>query len=50
MLIVGLAAATLAIVAYYVWFLAKRGRELWRERNAEKLLPGDPPSRRARVG
>ena len=41
MLIVGLAAATLAIVAYYVWFLAKKGREIWRERNAEKLSPDD---------
>ena len=39
MLIVGLAAAAMAITVYYVWFLAKRGRELWRDRNAEKLLP-----------
>jgi hypothetical protein len=38
MLIVGLAAAAMAITVYYVWFLAKRGRELWRDRNAEKLI------------
>ena len=37
MLIVGSAAALTAIAAYFVWFLAKRGRELWRQRTAEKL-------------
>jgi hypothetical protein len=41
MLIVGSAAALTAIAAYFVWFLAKRGRELWRQRKAEKPLPGD---------
>jgi hypothetical protein len=41
MLIVGSAAALTAIAAYFVWFLAKKGRELWRERRAEKRLPGD---------
>ena len=39
MLIVGLAAAAMAITVYYVWFLAKRGRELWRDRNAESFSP-----------
>ena len=41
MLIVGSAAALTAIAAYFVWFLAKKGRELWRQRKAEKPLPGD---------
>ena len=41
MLIVGSAAALTAIAAYFVWFLAKRGRELWRQRTAEKVLPSD---------
>jgi len=41
MLIVGSAAAATAIAAYFVWFLAKKGRELWRQRKAEKPLPGD---------
>jgi hypothetical protein len=41
MLIVGSAAAATAIAAYLVWFLAKRCRELWRERKAEKRLPSD---------
>ena len=34
MLIVGSAAAATAIAAYFVWFLAKKGRKLWRERRA----------------
>jgi hypothetical protein len=41
MLIVGSAAALTAIAAYFVWFLAKKGWKLWRERRAGELLPGD---------
>jgi hypothetical protein len=41
MLIVGSAAAATAIAAYFVWFLAKKGRELWRQRRADKLPPSD---------
>ena len=48
MLIVGSAAALTAIAAYCVWFLAKRGRELWRQRKAEKPLPGDREALRHR--
>jgi hypothetical protein len=48
MLIVGSAAALTAIAAYFVWFLAKRGRELWRERRAEKRLPSDREARHSR--
>jgi len=39
MLIVGSAAALTAIAVYCIWYFVKRGRELWRERNAEKRLP-----------
>ena len=49
MLIVGLAAAAMAIAACYVWFFAKRGRKLWGDRNAEKLLPDDPRPKRPRL-
>lgn len=48
MLIVGSAAALTAIAAYFVWFLAKRGRELWRQRTAEKPLPGGREARLSR--
>jgi|GEM_PF-2923382 hypothetical protein len=41
MLIVGSAAALTAIAAYFVWFLAKKGRELWRVRKAEKRPPSN---------
>jgi len=39
MLIVGSAAALTAIAAYCIWYFIKRGRQLWRERQAEKRLP-----------
>ena len=50
MLIVGSAAAPTAIAAYFVWFLAKKGRNLWRERRAGKLCratgtPGVPAAK-----
>jgi len=38
MLIVGSAAALTAIAAYCIWYFIKRGRQLWRERQAEKRL------------
>jgi flagellar basal body-associated protein FliL len=38
MLIVGSTLALMAVAAYTAWFFLHKGRALWRERRAKKLM------------